>query len=281
MLKYFSVFLFLTNSVGYSQLEHPRISPTATLIQKIGLSEIRIDYSRPSARGRKVMGELVPFNRIWRVGANESTKILFSDSAKINGTWIPAGTYALYAFPNANYWTLIIHKNTTHWGDGRHSYNPSEDQIRFNVAVLQNQQYVESFMISFDDLTHESAKLKLEWEFSQVAFTIEFNTHARMMIKIQETIAVNPTATTYYESARYLQEQNLKLETAREYISKAYALAGDKYYIHRVWALIEGQLNNFSDAIHHAQLSKTLAAIEGKDEFVNMNERSIQEWKKK
>jgi hypothetical protein len=102
-----------------------------------------------------------------------------------------------------------------------------------------------------------------------------------MVSKMNESLINNPTATTYYEAARYYQEQNLQLETARTYLVKAHALAGDKYYIHRIWALVESQLKNYPEAIRHAELSKALAAAEGKDEFVSMNERSIREWKQK
>ncbi|HNP97254.1 MAG TPA: DUF2911 domain-containing protein, partial [Cyclobacteriaceae bacterium] len=95
-----------------SQIEVPLVSPRAELNQTIGFTEITVNYSRPSARGRKVMGQLVPYGRIWRVGANESTKISFNDDVKIAGHPVPAGTYALYAFPQEKEWTIVIHKNT-------------------------------------------------------------------------------------------------------------------------------------------------------------------------
>jgi Protein of unknown function (DUF2911) len=281
MLKNLIWYLCLLSSSLAAQVEHPRISPAATVIQTIGLSEVRIDYSRPAARGRKIMGELVPFNRIWRVGANESTKITFSDSVKINGSWIPAGTYALYAIPQEKEWIIIIHKNTTHWGDGRTNYKPEEDQLRFTVAPILTATYTENFLIGFDEITHQRTQLNLDWEFTRITFQLEFDTHKRMLAKISSAIADNPTAATYYEAARYFQEQNFQLETSRTYLAKALELSGDKYYIHRVWALVEAQLKNFPAAIRHAELSKTLAAKEGKDEFVRMNERDILEWSKK
>jgi hypothetical protein len=272
--------LCLVSSMGFAQVEHPRISPATTIIQRVGLSEIRVDYSRPGAKGRKIIGEVVPYNRIWRVGANESTKITFSDSVKLNDNWIPRGTYALYAIPHEKEWTIIIHKNTTHWGDGRTKYNADEDQLRFTVTPVLTSAHTENFMISFDRITHQSAQLKLEWEFIQVVFQVEFDTHRQMLVKIKSALASNPSAATYYESARYLQEQNIMLQEAKFYLQRAHTLAGDTYYIHRVWALVEAQSQNFKGAVRHAMLSKVLAAKEGKDEFVRMNEQSILEWNK-
>jgi tetratricopeptide (TPR) repeat protein len=272
--------LMTTCLLSWGQIQYPRISPASSIVQKIGLSEIRIDYSRPGVRGRKIMGEWVPYGRIWRVGANESTKMTLSDSVQINGQWIGPGQYALYAIPSQNEWTIIVHFNTTHWGDGRTLYTPAEDVFRFTIIPTVTNEFTENFEISFQNLTHESADLMLKWEHTLVSFPIVVNTHAQMMNEIEKQIEKNPTAMTYYESARYFQEKVIFPERAKEYLQKAQILGGDKYYIHRVWALVEAQLKNYQEAIRHAELSKKLAEHEGKDEFVRMNDRSITEWKK-
>lgn len=275
-----AILLVISITVG-AQIEHPRISPEATLTQKIGLSVVNVEYSRPSVRNRKIVGDLVPYGRIWRVGANESTKITFSDSVRIQGHDLPPGQYALYTIPQQNEWTIIIHTNTTHWGDGRFKYNPQEDALRFTVTPKPIQHFVETFMLEFDQITHNSAMLFWEWENTRISFSIEFDTKKKMLKEIERSVSINPTADTYYESARYLQEEGVQLTKAREYLVKAHALAGDTYYIHRIWSLVEAELKNYPEAIQHALKSKELAAKEGKDEFVRMNEKSIAEWKHK
>lgn len=264
-----------------SQIEVPLVSPRAELKQTIGFTEITVNYSRPSARGRKVMGQLVPYGRIWRVGANESTKISFSDDVKIAGHPVPAGTYALYAFPQEKEWTIVIHKNTSHWGDGRDEYKSTEDLLRFSVVPQNIKFYQETFLIDFDDLSHKRANMTWTWEKTRVSFLIEVDTDSKMMSQIESAIESNPTADTYYQSARYLQEENKMHQQALLWLEKAHQLAGDKYYIHRVWALVLAQSGDYVNAIMHAEKSKQLAALESKDEFVRMNELSIEEWQKK
>lgn len=227
------------------------------------------------------MGQLVPYGRIWRVGANESTKISFGDDVKLEGHSVPAGTYALYAFPEEKQWTIVIHKNTSHWGDGRDEYDPKEDLLRFVVTPLHTKSYQETFTIDFDELSHESARMTWTWEQTRISFLVEVDTDSKMMRQIENAIANNPTADTYYQSARYLQEENKMHQQALMWLEKAHQLAGDKYYIHRVWALVLAQSGDYFNAISHAEKSKQLAALEGKDEFVRMNELSVKEWQKK
>ncbi|MFZ1808847.1 MAG: DUF2911 domain-containing protein [Cyclobacteriaceae bacterium] len=262
-----------------AQINPPLVSPRSMILQHIGLSEVTVDYSRPGKRGRQVMGNLVPYGRIWRVGANESTKVTFSDDVKIAGNDVPKGTYALYAFPYEKEWTIIIHKNTEHWGDGRNEYDEKEDLVRFKVKREKIPYLQESFLITFDELTHKSARMKWLWENTSISFMIEVDTDKKMMEQIEEAIKSNPTADTYYQSARYLQEEGKMQKQALLWLAKAHELAGDKYYIHRVWSLVLAQVEEYAEAIAHAEKSKELAALESKDEFVRMNEASIKAWK--
>ncbi|MEQ8423514.1 MAG: DUF2911 domain-containing protein, partial [Cyclobacteriaceae bacterium] len=261
------LFHFFTTT---AQIQVPLISPHSVLRQQVGLTEITVDYSRPGVRGRKVIGNLVPFGRIWRVGANESTKITFSDDVTIEGNAVPAGTYALYAFPYDSEWTIVIHKNISHWGDGRDEYNASEDLVRFKVTPEKTKLLQETFLITFDELTHKRARMIWLWENTRISFLIEVDTDKKMMEQIYKAIESNPTADTFYQSARYLQEENKMQEAALEWLTKANDLAENKYYIHRVWSLVLAQVKDYTSAIQHAEESKKLAGIEGKDEFVRM-----------
>ena len=121
--------LFLGASSGFSQIAHPKASPFSKVEQEVGLSKITVEYSRPAVKGRTIFAGdgLVPYGRIWRVGANESTKFSVDTDVEVMGNKLPEGTYALYAFPNEKEWEIVFHTNTKHWGDGRKDYNPEED----------------------------------------------------------------------------------------------------------------------------------------------------------
>lgn len=281
-LKFFhlSVLLFLF-SLAHGQINPPLVSPPARLQQRIGLTDFTVDYSRPARRGRIIMGNLVPYGRIWRVGANESTKLTISDDITLAGHPVPKGIYALYAIPQKDEWTVIIHKNTSLWGDGRTQYNANEDLVRFTVKPETVPYLQENFLIEFDEISHNNARMVWLWENTKISFSIQVDTEKKMMEQINRQIKENPSADTYYQAARYMQEEGKMQQEALAWLEKAHAMTGDKYYIHRVWSLVLEQTGDYRAAINHAEKSKTLAAEEGKDEFVRLNEASIQEWKKK
>lgn len=275
------VMLLLCGTVFFTsaQITHPKASPFSELTQEIGLSKISIEYSRPSAKNRKVIGGLVPYGRIWRVGANECTKIKVAADVEVKGNTLTKGTYALYAFPEKEQWQIAFHKNTSHWGDGRSNYNPDEDAFRIVVKPQELPYHQENFLITFDSITHNSANLNLIWERTKIAIPILVDTHAQMELEIAAKLKEQPTAQTYYEAARYLQEQAMDYKKALAYVNKALELGGDTYYFHRVKSLIEANLGRYGAAILSAQKSLVLARGLQKDEFVRMNQKNISNWK--
>ena len=275
---HFSFFVLFCNCVLTSQITHPKASPFAQTHQDIGLSKISIAYSKPAARGRKVIGGLVPYGRIWRVGANESTKITLDTDMLVQTNLLPKGTYALYAFPEENEWQIAFHTNTAHWGDGRKNYDPKEDLFRITVKPQEIPYHQENFLIAFDSITHNSACLNLIWERTKVSIPFHVDTHAQMELEIAKQIKENPTAQTYYEAARYLQEQNKDFKRALGYLNKALEIGGDTYYFHRVKSLVEAELGDYSAAIKSAKKSLEIASELEKDEFVRMNEKNIKKW---
>ena len=267
-------------------MNHPKASPFAKIEQEVGLSKITIAYSRPSAKGRTLFGNLpngesglVPNGRIWRVGANESTKITFSTDVLIGGNKLAKGTYALYAFPEEEEWQIVFHNNTTHWGDGRANYNAEEDALRFTVTPTHKNDFQETFLISFDNIDHNQASICLNWGATQVVIPIMFDTKSIMQEQIDEILSEEPSAQTYYEIARYYQEQDLHPKKALDYVDKAIELGGDTYYFHRVRSLILGDLKEYEAAINASNISISLAEKEGKDEFVRLNKNDIMKWK--
>ncbi len=281
-MRYLNFILFtFFSTVLVAQIEYPKVSPFSILEQDIGLSKITIAYSRPGAKGRKVIGGLVPFGRIWRVGANESTKFTTDSDLSVMGNYLPKGTYALYAFPYKGYWDVVFHKNTEHWGDGRKAYNPSEDAFRIRIEPEQIPNYQENFLITFDEIDHNSANMLWIWEHTLIKIPISVDTDTKMKQEIASAIEKNPSAQTYYEAARYLQEQGESYPEALSYLNKAIEIGGDTYYFYRVRSLVEAALEDYESAIISAQKSMELAQKEGKDEFVRMNNLNISAWGEK
>ncbi len=274
------VFLFVIVfcNEGFGQINHPRISPKTTLVQSVGLTEVIIAYSRPSARGRKVFDGIVPFGRIWRLGANESTLISFRDSVSVLGNTLPPRTYALFAIPEEDKWIIIFHKNLNLWGDGRDLYDSQEDALRIIVASRFYREFTETFTIEMNSLTHESGVLEIYWENTGVSIPLFWNVEQKMIDEIQEQIVVNPTAQTFYEAARYYQEAEIFPEKALIYLDKSEEIGGAKYYISRIRSLVQAKLNNYTKAILEAERSLSMAQSLGKDEFVRMNAENIAKW---
>lgn len=262
-----------------AQIDLPRISPDSKLEQTIGLTEFEVHYSRPGKRGRQILGEIIPMERIWRVGANESTKFKISEDILVNGEILPAGTYALYAFPHEEQWEVVFHNDTSHWGDGRTAYDPAKDQLRVKGTIGYTDEVVENFKIDFQDLTHNTAKMVWQWDHFKVTCYIEVFTDLHVMADIKKQIKENPTRDTYYQSARYLQEQGQNQQDALNYLDMAEIIGGPTYYIYRIRALVLAQQGRYEEAILAAEESKVLADMEGKDEFVRLNENSIEDWK--
>jgi tetratricopeptide (TPR) repeat protein len=269
--------LFVINT-SFSQITHPKASPFSLIEQEIGLSKISIEYSRPAARERKVFGGIVPFGRIWRVGANKSTKITVDTDMIVLGNFLPKGTYALYAFPEKEEWQIAFHTNTSHWGDGRKNYNADEDAFRIKIKPEKIHYHQENFLMAFDAITHDTANLNLIWADTKVTIPFNVDTHAQMELEIAKQLKENPTAQTYYEAARYLQEQGKDFERALDYLNTALELGGDTYYFHRVKSLVEAELGTYKAAISSAEKSLKIASELEKDEFVRMNTTNIKKW---
>ena len=190
-LLIFITLFFITYALK-AQITHPKASPPSKVEQEVGLSKITIDYSRPSVKGRKIFGDLVPYGRIWRVGANASTKITIDSEATINGNTLKEGTYAIYAFPEVGEWEIVFHSNIDHWGDGRKAYDSKEDAFRIKVRPEEIPYLQENFLISFDDVTHDSVTMQLLWEHTKINIPISFDTDELMQEEILKKLGVVP-----------------------------------------------------------------------------------------
>ncbi len=250
----------------WGQLNHPKTSPFVKIEQEVGVSKITVEYSRPAVRGRVIFGNdsegipgLVPYGRIWRVGANEATKITFDTEVTVLGNTLPRGTYALYAFPSEREWQIVFHKNTTHWGDGRTAYDAAEDALRISVVPTKVLDFQENFNISFDRLTHDSVFMIWHWAQTKIMVPLAVDTQSVMEVQIQKKLQNTPTAQTYYEIARYYQEQGIKSEIALDYVNKALELGGETYYFYRIKSLLQARSGFYTDAILSAKKSMNMA----------------------
>lgn len=274
------LFALLGFEMGFAQINVPRPSPLGTVSQKVGLTEASITYSRPSMKGRKIFGSLVPFDVMWRTGANESTKIKFADDVTIEGMDVPAGEYALYTIPGKDSWTIILHTNTSYWGTGGSDYVETEDLIRFKVKP--NNSYpctIETLTFNFTDIRDDECNVELLWENTQVKFKLKTDVDKKVMSEIDQKMK-GVSAATYYQAARYYLEHDKDLNKALEWINKALD-EDEKFWIVRQKALILAKMENYDDAVKAAERSMELAKAANNDDYVRMNEKSIKEWSAK
>jgi hypothetical protein len=280
---FFSIALlgFLSFHSVQAQIETPAPSPTATFSQKVGLTQVTIEYSRPSMKGRQIYGNLVPFGKLWRTGANMATKITFADDVKIAGNDLPAGTYAIFTIPNKDEWTVIFNKNANQGGTG--NYKESEDALRVQVKPHTISDKIETFMINIEDVTPTSAVLELGWESTLVHVPMEVSIDERIMASIKRAMSPNPN--DYFSAAVYYRESGKDLNQALEWIDECIKIhegnGRNVFWIYRQKSLIQADMGKVKDAIATAKVSLTKAQEAGNDDYIKMNEDSISEWSKK
>ncbi len=263
-----------------AQIKTPQPSPSSTIKQDVGLGTVEVAYSRPSAKGRKVFGELVPFNELWRTGANASTKVTFSEDVKVGGIALPKGTYALYTTPGAKEWSIVFYKNTSLWGTPGKDFLETDVAAKFNVPVMPLRDMVETFSMNFSNLRNNGADLEISWEMTKVVVPIVTDTDTKVMTDIKNQMA-GPSGDTYYSAARYYYEEKKDLGQALEWINKAVEKNGEKYWMLRLKSNIQADSGKYKDAIVTAKRSMELAQADGNNDYVRMNEKSIAEWSKK
>ncbi len=276
-LKTFTAALALTMATGTSlqaQLKVPAPSPSQTLKQAMGLSEITIDYSRPGAKGRVIYGDVVPFGKVWRTGANGSTKITFGEDVKVEGNAVAAGTYALYTIPNKDSWEIMLYKDLTLGGNVA-DYKKENELVRFSVKPKALSEKVETFTIDVADVTSNSANIELNWEKTRVAFNVTADIDSKIMKNI-ETNVVNDNR-PYFQAASYYYENNKDLAKAYEWTEKAIAANPKAFWIVMLKAKIQAKQKDKKGAIASAEQVIALATEAKNDDYVTMAKKLIAE----
>ena len=245
------------------KFEFPDASQHATITQRIGVTDISVEYSRPDKRGREIFGGLVPYGKVWRTGANSPTKIKFSDAVKIGGQEVPAGEYALYTIPNENEWSIVLSKNLKLWG--AYGYKPDADALRVNVKPTALADAVETFTIGFDNLKDDSATLALEWDKTRVPVELTVNTMEKVTGAIEAALK-NPRelkAPFYYKAASFYFEHDKDLAQAAKWMDQALAKQEPAaYYMYYKKAQIEAKLGHKEEAKAAAEKSIELLKAE-------------------
>jgi hypothetical protein len=201
----------------------PQVSPHAVVAQTVGLTDITVDYHSPSVRGRAIWGQLVPYEQVWRAGANENTVISFADPVILNGKSVPAGRYSFYVVPHETQdWEIILNRVITHWG--AEGYDAKDDQLRLTAAPETAAMH-ENLLFWFSELKPASARLNLTWEKRTVGLLVETDVHTKVLATIQQTIAAQPRNWQLLaQAADYLVQNNLESELALRYINESIRL---------------------------------------------------------
>lgn len=270
-----SALLFMTTANAQS-LKLPAPSPGQTIKQNFGVSEITIDYSRPGAKNRVVYGDVVPFGKIWRTGANGATKITFADDVTVEGKSVKAGTYALYTMPNKDSWEMMLYKDLT-LGGNVGDYKAEDEVIRFTVKPTVMNDKVETFTINFADVTPTTTNVELAWEKTKVAFKVATEFDDKVMKNIETTMAADKRP--YHHAATYYLENNKDLNKALAWENIAIEQNPKAYWMWHNKAKIQLKLKDVKGAIASAEQSMALAKADKDDAYVKNNEKLIAEAK--
>ena len=278
----FTLLLFTVN-LSFSQINTPRVSPASEVEQMVGLTEIEIEYSRPSMRGREVFGNLVPFGKVWRTGADNSTKISFDTDVIISGKTIQSGTYSIFSIPNKESWEIILYSDVKLWGVPRDwSENKIVFSSMFDVKKLKKSNNVETFTISFNDLTNNDVNMNISWENTSVDIKIEVPTRSMVESDINKVLSDNPKPSDYYAAAVFYRQENINLDKALEWMNKAIEMnESPRFWQYRQQSLIMAANDKFAEAVDAAKKSLNLAIEADNQDYIKMNRESIAEWSKK
>lgn len=232
--------IFIFDSTA-QQLVTPRPSPKAIVTQLVGVTKVSIDYGSPGVKNRVVWGELVPYNEVWRTGANELTTITFDDPVKINGTELPAGTYGIHTIPRKDQWDIILSKDAKI--DGPSTFNAEKEILRLKVKPEEHH-FMERMTFLFTDVTDNSAVVNLLWDKLKVSFALETNTQDLTLTKARQQLSWSPL----FQAAQYCLTNNVNLEEGLKWI-EASCLINEVYWNTRVKAQILAKLDKKKEAI--------------------------------
>ncbi|WP_405415086.1 DUF2911 domain-containing protein [Maribacter sp. Asnod1-A12] len=263
-----------------AQINTPAPSPAAKLMQTVGLTEVSIDYSRPSMRGRKIFGNLVPFDKLWRTGANGYTLVTFDSDVTIANKELKAGTYSIFTKPGTSKWEVFIYTDIVGGGTPK-TWEENKIAVQFSAPVYPIEMPIETFTISIDDVTGNGANIGIMWENTYVAIPFTVATDVTVMSSIDKALN-GPTAEDYYAAAVYYSNEGKDITKANEWMNKAMSMTEKPaFWQLRQQSLILAKAGDKKGAIEAAKKSLTGATAAGNNDYIKMNNDSIKEWSSK
>ena len=272
----FSGLLLLITGLTVAQVRMPAPSTTQTIKQDFGMSSVELTYSRPNAKGRRIFGNLVPWNKIWRTGANAATRIVFKDAVEIGGKKLDSGTYVVYTIPNLDSWEIILNKGINNWGtDG---YKDSLDVCRFRREPVKMKDKLETFTMQFADVKAESCSLHIMWE--KTDLIIPITTNIKEKLKTQIDAAMLTDKKPFWQAAQFYYEYDLNLAKALDNCNKAIEGTEKAFWIWIYKAKIQRDMGDNAGALNSSNKSMELAKEAKNDDYVKLNKDLQAKWKK-
>jgi hypothetical protein len=273
-----SLFVVALAFSSNAQIKTPAPSPFQKIEQKVGLTDVTLEYSRPGVKGRTVFGDLVPFGKIWRTGANSRTKITFSSDVSIDGNTLKKGTYAIFTKPNKDAWDIFFY--TDYKGNGApRNWDDTKIAAQVKAKVESMPVKIETFTMIFDDLTNNSAILGILWESTYVGLKIETPTDEMVSANIKAVMG-GPSANDMFNAAVYYLQAGKDIKQAQTWIDKAVEMTSDKprFWFLRQQSLIHAKAGNKKSAIAAAKKSLEHATKANNAGYIKMNKASLKEW---
>ncbi|MEO7080804.1 MAG: DUF2911 domain-containing protein [Flavobacteriales bacterium] len=275
MNKFFLPVAAMAISFSAVAQDLPQASPKAEVEQVVGLTKVEVDYSRPSVRDRQIFGDLLPYGKVWRLGANVNTTFEVSGTVVIDGQKLEKGKYSVFAVPNKDAWEIIFNKNTELWGEA--DRKEEEDVLRVKAKVEPND-FTETLMISFDEVKDDKARMDIRWEKTRASIWISADATEQAMENIKKAMSEKDVkAGTYASSARFAIDRGVMTKEALEWAQTAVKMDPKFYYLHTL-ALAQAANGMKKEAIATAEKSTDAAKQAGNDAYVKMNEAKIKEW---
>tara|TARA_B100000768_G_scaffold8469_1_gene8831 strand:+ start:283 stop:1125 length:843 start_codon:yes stop_codon:yes gene_type:complete len=246
------------------QIKSPQPSPTATITQKVGVSNISLEYSRPGAKEREIFGGLVRYGKMWRTGANKATKITFDENCVFGGAKVKKGSYSLFSIPGDKEWKVVLNKNTELWGVGE--YDEKNQVCSIVAKVIETKDFTESFTIDFGTFQSFSAIMSLKWANTKIDIKIESLAAKKIEKQYLELLTKGPSANDYYNGAKFFADNTSEHEMALEWINTAIEKRPDAFWMQFHKARILKQMGNNKESISVAEKVIALAK-EKKDDY--------------
>ena len=270
--------VFALSFCNYAQIQTPQPSTFSKVEQKVGLTDVALEYSRPNMRNRVIFGDLVPYDKLWRTGANTRTKITFSDDVKVGDTTLKAGSYAIFTIPGKEVWEVIFY--TEHAGGGApQELDDTKVAARVKAEVYPMPMKIETYTMTFDDITNDSAVLGLLWESTYVGVEFKVPTAEKAMASIEKTMAGEPKSNDYFSAAVYYFQEGKDIKQSKEWIDKAISMSEKPaFWQLRQQSLIYAKAGDKKGAIEAAKKSLAGAEEAKNDDYIKMNKDSLKEW---